>query len=269
MISDGSKPVNKTRPFFTAIPDDIAVRGDVPPTAKLVAGSIFSRTFLRRKTGFVLLRASWIAEDWGLSADSVTRALKLLADLDVIEIRRTPAGNEIRFVSIPQIAESDSAECGGSFRNLRSAIPQIADTHSAKSGIHPYTVTYTDTQTEEEGTRESVTESQSETNRTKLPSAPSLSFSDRILGMINLSFPANPNAVLQKIRMAGWDERRVEAALMKTDPSKGVNYFAGICRSMTDADISQTLSPTKAKKGKSSLSSEELESLAARFANLK
>jgi hypothetical protein len=55
--------------------------------------------------------------------------------------------------------------------------------------------------------------------------------------MINAAFPANPNAVLHQIRMAGWDERRVEAGLLKTDPRKGVNYFASICRRMTDDEV--------------------------------
>ena len=94
---------------------------------------------------------------------------------------------------------------------------------------------------EREGTYDSVTDSQSETTRTKLPSAPSLSISDRVIGMINMAFPSNPNAVMTKIRLAGWDERRVEAALMKTDTTKGVNYFASICRGMSDDDIEKVL----------------------------
>ena len=94
---------------------------------------------------------------------------------------------------------------------------------------------------EKEGTYDSVTDSQSETTRTKLPSAPSLSISDRVIGMINMAFPSNPNAVMAKIRLAGWDERRVEAALMKTDTTKGVNYFASICRGMSDDDIEKVL----------------------------
>ena len=150
MINDDSESVNKTRPFFTAIPDDIAVREDISPTAKLVAGSIFSRTFLRRKTGFVHLRAAWIAEDWKMSADSVTRALKLLADLGVIEVKRTTSGNEIRFVSMPQDADTDSAKSGELIRTERNGIPQKADSDSAKSGMLPYTVSQTVSQTEQQ-----------------------------------------------------------------------------------------------------------------------
>ena len=84
---------------------------------------------------------------------------------------------------------------------------------------------------------QSITENQSTRASAVLPVAPSLSLSGRLLGMINASFPSNPNAVLHLIRMSGWDERRVEAGLLKTDPKKGVNYFASICRRMTDDEV--------------------------------
>ena len=64
--------------------------------------------------------------------------------------------------------------------------------------------------------------------------------------MINASFPSNPNAVLHLIRMAGWDERRVEAGLLKTDPRKGANYFASICRRMTDDEVEEMFSVPEA-----------------------
>lgn len=150
MIDDNSEHVNRTRPFFTAIPDDIAKREDIPPTAKLVAGSIFTRTFQRRITRFINLRAAWIAEDWGISADSVTRALKLLVELEVIEVKRTASGLEMRFVSLPQDADSDSAKSGEPFRKKRTETPQKADSDSAKSGMLPYTVTQTVSQTEQQ-----------------------------------------------------------------------------------------------------------------------
>lgn len=155
MIDDSSEDVNRTRPFFTAIPDDIAKREDIPPTAKLVAGSIFTRTFQRRITRFVNLRAAWIAEDWGISADSVTRALKLLVELEVIEVKRTASGLEMRFVSLPQNADTDSANCGEPFRKKRTETPQIADSDSAKSGMLPYTVSQTESQTEQQQQEES------------------------------------------------------------------------------------------------------------------
>ena len=98
------------------------------------------------------------------------------------------------------------------------------------------------------GAHDSVTDSQSATTRTTLPVAPSLCISPKLTGMINAAFPSNPNAVLSKIAIAGWDERRVEAALMKTDPAKGVNYFASICRNMTDAEIDKTLNPPETAK---------------------
>jgi len=92
------------------------------------------------------------------------------------------------------------------------------------------------------GTREGVTESQSATVSAKLPGVlPPLS--DTLITKINATFPNNPNAVLSKIRIAGWDEQRVTAALMKTDPARGVSYFTAICQRMTDTEVKETLAP--------------------------
>ncbi len=250
--------------YYFVISDDIA-KSSLTPAEKLVACSITKRTRDRSKTDFMLLKATWIMDDWGISQEIVTTALKKLISLGVIEKKRCAGGNLVRWVgwgtpgmeeedwdAIPLNTVCETVKHGISsddqYRVGRYPLQTGLDGIPCKPGL---TVSKTinvlsngtSNEREEEGTYDSVTESQRETTRTKLPSAPSLSISDRVIGMINIAFPSNPNAVMTKIRLAGWDERRVEAALMKTDTTKGVNYFASICRGMSDDDIEKVLKP--------------------------
>jgi hypothetical protein len=203
-----------------------------------------------------------MAEDLKVSDDTVSRSLRRLVDLGLIAYKRYPRGIWITTNKDVIKAWNKAKVIPKNTGSPDEAIPQkrvskryrkltdLSDT--AKYGVYDLTnpsslhrssrsPNEANPTQEKEGTYDSVTDSQSETTRTKLPSAPSLSISDRVIGMVNMAFPSNPNAVMTKIRMAGWDERRVEAALMKTDASKGVNYFASICRGMSDDDIEKVL----------------------------
>ena len=236
--------------FFVSVPKSISCLVDVPLSIKCVAGSIYTRTYMQNSSAFERVPAKWIMEDWGISNDSVTAAIVWLKANGFIELRRTMNGNLVKWVGLPQkdFGDTSPQKPESEIRKNRNAIPQKTESDSAKNGMHSSQIGSHILSHRGEGAHDSVTDSQSATTRTTLPVAPSLCISPKLTGMINAAFPSNPNAVLSKIAIAGWDERRVEAALMKTDPAKGVNYFASICRNMTDAEIDKTLNPPETAK---------------------
>jgi len=93
---------------YLVITDDIA-KSELTPAEKLVACSITKRTRDRSKTDFMLLRASWIMEDWNISQEIVTTALKSLVSLGIIEKKRCAGGNLVKWVGwgTPGMEEED------------------------------------------------------------------------------------------------------------------------------------------------------------------
>ena len=119
------------KPFFIPTPSSIAAL-DIPLAHKAVSGSIFARTALRNRTGFVAMRVSWIIEDWNIDEKSVTRALKWLKENGYIEVKRTRFGNMVKWIgdtSSDYPDESDTAKCGITQQN------QMSDTNPTKSRI--------------------------------------------------------------------------------------------------------------------------------------
>lgn len=242
---------------YFVVTEDIA-KSKLTPADKLVACSITKRTRDRTKTDFMLLRASWIMEDWNISQEIVTSALKNLVSLGIIEKKRCGGGNLVKWVgwgtpgmeeedwdAIPANTVSETVKPGlgrkKSNRKTRFPLQTVKPGFACKPSnpvFNPSSVPSSVPKNEENQEEEtSVPLSQSTRASAVLPVAPPLVLSARLIGMINAAFPANPNAVLHQIRMAGWDERRVEAGLLKTDPRKGVNYFASICRRMADDEV--------------------------------
>ena len=195
-----------------------------------------------------------IAKVLHMSDDAVSASLKRLVALELISYKRYDRGILIttnrdvikswsKAKLIPQNAVSDGVVKPQKTAPQRSRISRGRET--AKSGrslksnpsLSPSSKSLENDNPKEEEVGQSITENQSTRASAVLPVAPSLSLSGRLLGMINAAFPSNPNAVLHQIRMSGWDERRVEAGLLKTDPRKGANYFASICRRMTDDEV--------------------------------
>ena len=120
--------------YYFVITDDIA-KSDLTPSEKLVASSILKRTRDNNRTGFVMLRAGWIMEDWNISAEIVTNALKSLSQHGYIVTKRTCNGYNIRWAKvdetddkeIPDNSESVSVKHGMRIRESRNAIPENTD----------------------------------------------------------------------------------------------------------------------------------------------
>ena len=122
------------KPFFIPTPSSIAAL-DIPLAHKAVSGSIFARTALRNRTGFVAMRVSWIIEDWNIDEKSVTRALKWLKENGYIEVKRTRFGNMVKWIgdtSSDYPDESDTAKCGITQQNQSG---KMSDTNPTKSRI--------------------------------------------------------------------------------------------------------------------------------------
>jgi len=136
------------RSYFIAIPARLA-NLDVPASHKMVAGSIFTRTYLRDKGGFIAIRARYFMEDWGLQETAITASLKWLKEQGVIETKRTRYGTLIRWVRSdvdesfgdePNHNENEDPEKQGS-RNTGLRSPENEDLRSPKNGdaLVPYT----------------------------------------------------------------------------------------------------------------------------------
>ena len=112
---------------YFVITEDIA-KSDLTPAEKLVACSITKRTRDRSKTDFMLLRALWIMEDWNISQEIVTTALKNMVSLGIIEKKRCAGGNLVKWVGwgTPGMEEEDW-----------DAIPSNTVSETVKPGIAP------------------------------------------------------------------------------------------------------------------------------------
>jgi len=238
--------------YFISVPQRIASL-DIPASHKMVAGSIFTRTVQRDLTGFEKIIQRFIMEDWGIQETAITLAIRWLKENGFIETKRTRSGTLVRWVGeVREVCEDNDSrptenkvpEIRDS-RNTRIKTPEIRGLRPPENGdallrLVPRLIPKPE---EREGASVSVTECQSATTAAKLPGVLPLVLSGSLITKINAAFPNNPNAVLHQIRMAGWEEPRIEAALMKTDPARGVNYFTAICRRMTDAEVRETLAP--------------------------
>lgn len=125
------------KPFFIPTPSSIAAL-DIPLAHKAVSGSIFARTALRNRTGFVAMRVSWIIEDWNIDEKSVTRALKWLKENGYIEVKRTRFGNMVKWIGDTSSDYPDDETRipeGSENTSLGSRSGKMSDTNPTKSRI--------------------------------------------------------------------------------------------------------------------------------------
>ena len=94
MIADRRRKFNSAVLFF---PDAVRLLR-VSSSTKLVAASIFTRTYMENEAGFARVSHSCIEGDVGVSSDSITSSIKQLKAAGLIKARRTQSGNFIKWI---------------------------------------------------------------------------------------------------------------------------------------------------------------------------
>lgn len=110
--------------YFVAVPKRISIL-DIPASHKMVAGSIFTRTFLRDIGGFEMITQRYIMEDWGIQETAITSAIRWLKENGFIETKRTRYGTLVKWMG-----EDREVKDGTDFRTTENEVPEKRDSRN-------------------------------------------------------------------------------------------------------------------------------------------